>query len=237
MSGLLVNLLGNHIARPRSFIDHAWRYAIEIVIDPLADTCRQALHDGFDAHRRDRRSRREGFEAAAIATAAQRPVEVNRLVPQLAACAADAEMQLAVDDQAAADAGADAETRDRLDAAPRAELPFAECHRARIVQQRGGQLHARGNRVAQGNVRPRARQIRQKQRQAVFQIEHPRRTDANAADLRFAQAAVSDHVLDQIGHTAHHGIVAFARQRRHRPQMRKYARRDVDHRRAQVRPA
>jgi hypothetical protein len=130
------------------------------------------------------------------------------------------------------DTGANAQTRDRIDAAACAESIFAQRHRARIVDQMCGHPHPIGDRVPQRNVGPCAGEVGQHNGEAVLQIEHARHADADPADLGFLQPARADDLFDQFGHAIHHRRVTFARQRRDRGQMLECAGVGVDHRRA-----
>src|SRR5262250_3199029 len=78
------------------------------------------------------------LDAAETAAAAPRPVQVDADVAQFPRRAVDSEVQFAVDDQPAAYPSAERVTRG-VGAAARAELPFAERHRARVVEYGDGQ--------------------------------------------------------------------------------------------------
>src|SRR5262249_4856684 len=107
--------------------------------------------------------------------------------------------QLAVDDDAAADAGANRHADDVRSAARRTLPPFADRRTVRVVVERRGKMESFGNPIAQREIPP--AEIRRDDHESLLAIERSRRTNADADEITPTRARLRDgvenHALDQ----------------------------------------
>ena len=140
--------------------------------------CRQAFPNhyirvtAFDGARRDGGARGVGFETTIFPAATARPVVVNGNVTEFPARAANAEMQLTIQNQSTPDASANGKDSHGVYTAARAKTPFSIRDGAHVVEQGCRQACHCPDRIAQWNMRPCAMQVGEKECLAFFKVEH-----------------------------------------------------------------
>ena len=135
-------------------------------------------------------------------------VEVDGRVADLAGDVRRAVKQLAVDDQTAADAGADRHPDDVPAAARRALPPFADRRAVRVVVERDGQAQAFADSIAQGEVFP--TEVRSDDDESLFTIQWTGRPHADADDVASIRIRLGEriehHAFDQPDDTIRHAF-------------------------------
>ena len=154
-----------------------------------ADVARQpalgAGLDRLDRAQRDVGARGVRLETAVVAAFAAAAVGVDRGVADLAGHVGGAVVELAVEDEPAADPGADGDA-DRVPRAPRrAHPPLAEDRAVGVVVELGGKPEPVANDLPQRQVDP--AEVGREQHDAALGVERARRADADAEDLRAGQ--------------------------------------------------
>ncbi len=135
----------------------------------------------FNGTTGNRGARGVGLEAAVVAATAASAVEVDGDVADFAGAIGGTVMELAVQDDPAADPGPDGHADHVRAAACRADPGFAEDGTIGIVVERRHQAEALGQLGPQRHVHP--AEIRREQDHPGARVERPRGTDADAEDL------------------------------------------------------
>src|SRR5213592_2795703 len=132
-------------------------------------------------HRGDRGSGRVRLDAAVVAAFAAASVGIDRDVPEFPRDVGDAVVDLAIDDDPAANPRAERETNDVVRAARGAAPPLAEDGAVRVIIERCGETEALADAVTQRHVRP--AEVGREQHRAALRVEGPRRADAYSLDF------------------------------------------------------
>ena len=135
----------------------------------------------LDRAQRDVGARGVGLEAAVVAALAAAALGVDGRVADLARHVRRAVVQLAVEDDPAADAGADRDADGVPRAARRADPPLAEHRAVGVVVERGGQAQPVVDDLPERQVHP--AEVGREQHDAALGVERAGRADADAEDL------------------------------------------------------
>src|SRR5581483_2697554 len=162
-----------------------------------AEDRRPAGGEGFSGLVGDGGARGERLQAAVVAAVAAPAVQLDRHVAGLAGDAAGAEQQVVIDDDAAADTGADGEVDHVGDAAARAEAVLAEGGEVSVVAGADGQVAEGGQAVGEGQVFP-AGQVGGLVDDAAPGVDGAGCDDANAHRAR-AGGRAGDGMKDGVG--------------------------------------
>src|SRR5262249_34665280 len=122
------------------------------------------------------------LQASVVPAATQRACRIDDRVPDLARGTLRAAVQFPVDDDAAADAGADGDVDEVPYALPGAERQLAEGGGVGVVLQPGADARALVHDLRQRDVAP-AFELRRCGNNAVLGIDPTRRTDADPREI------------------------------------------------------
>ena len=169
-TSLFINIYRDFVACLGGSGDQFGSDAVQVIRAEFRNFGGQSLGNGLHAHRGDGGTGCVGFHATVVATTTAWTVEINCGMAKFAARPADAEVQLSVDHQSAADASANGEDGHGVHAAPCTEAPFTVRDGADVVEQSSWKSGKMRDRIPQGDMRPGTRQIGKKERFAFFQV-------------------------------------------------------------------
>ena len=200
---------GDRVALLGGANDNLRGQAIQIVLDQVAQDRRSSLAVGPNAKGRDGWSAGVGFEAAAVAAAAEKATWLDGAVADLAGRPVQTEVEASADDRSAADAGANGHPDDRVATSSGPKRRLGQDEGARIVDDRRRQANSGFDRSAKGNVEPGGGQIGEKANHVGRRVVEPRNADPNRGDRVMPRAGGVDRSDDQRRHALDHGGRAF----------------------------
>ena len=182
LRGVVHHLERELVAVVRRLVDRLGRDPCEVAAAVRRQSALGARLELLHGAQRDVRARGVGLEAAVVAALAAAALGVDGGVPDLAGHVRGAVIEPAVEDDPAADAGADGEP-DRVPAPLRgADPPLAQHGAVGVVVERRREPQAVVDDLAQRQVDP--AEVRREQHDAALGVERARRADADADDLR-----------------------------------------------------
>src|SRR3954467_3159633 len=198
-SRLADHLSGRRVASLRRFVDRLRGDLSQIAVHH-AHQDRHALvaPQRFASALGDRRPRRVGLEASIVAALAAPSGRVDRCVTDLARHVGRSVIQLALENQSAADAGAEGHADDVPTTDRGAAPELAERGAIRVVIEGRLELDATGYLVAQRKILP--PEVRRYYHQPFLAIERARGADADAQKVRSLRAGFLHFLRDDFLH-------------------------------------
>src|SRR5687768_610313 len=217
--GVANDLEGNRIAALRCLENRLRCDPRQVAIDHRREDRNLVACENFASSLRDRRSGRIGFQASVVAAFAAPARRVDCRMPDLARHVGGTVVELAVEDQATADACANGKS-DHIASAFRGPAPpFSEGRAVRVIVERRGHVDTLRDFITKWKIPP--SKVRSHDHNSARAVERSGRTDANAEEVRTVRACFSarlvDYLLDEGSDPVDDGCRAFMCTRRNHP--------------------